>query len=497
MLSSLYSRLALSLFFIFLAVAAALLFLFEFSSRGIQNETTQQLHRELAEHIVHDLVIAENGAFDKKSIKSAFHMMMVLGPAIELYIIDPEGGIVTYDAPEEKILRARVGLEPVHKFIAAEKELPIFGDDPRSLQRQKIFSAAPIYHNNELRGYLYIILGGELQDNIANALQLSHVGQVSGLGLGAALLLMFSILLLLFYAFTRPLQRLAETMDRFARDQFKQLPTAGEGFGKRHKLIKGKEVLMLEKSFTEMGQLIQQQLKSLERQDELRRQFLSHVAHDLRTPLTATQANLESLLLKMDGLSDRDKKAMVQKSLTSCMRLGKLIQELFELARLEDHQVTLHKEVFPLMDLISDLLQSFSLPLEEKSIQLHVKVEDPAIEVNADVGKLERVLQNLMENAIRFTPEHGEITLLVGMNEDNETIELALEDTGPGIDGKDLPFLFEPYFTVKDSVKNFKQGTGLGLAISKHLVQLHESDLMIETRVGEGCRFSFQLKAAT
>lgn len=497
MLSSLYSRLALSLFLIFLIVAAILLSLFEHSSRGIQNETMQRLHLELAEHIVHDLVILDNGEFDTKSIKSAFHMMMVLGPAIELYVIDPAGKILTYDAPVEKILRDHVNLKPVQEYITGKKELPILGDDPRSSEKQKIFSTAPIFHNDELKGYLYIIIGGEVQDSIADALQLSHAGKVSIWGVVSGLIFMFSILLILFYVFTRPLQKLAKTMDEFAQGQFRELPKVNRAKTKSQQLLKSDEVLKLEQSFNEMGSLIQKQLQSLERHDSLRRQFLSHVSHDLRTPLTATQANLESLLLKMEGLSEEEKKRMLQKSLASCLRLGKLIQELFELARLEDHQVALNREVFPLMDLISDLLQTFTLQLEEKSIQLKVRADDPAVEVNADVAKLERVLQNLMENAIRFTPSNGEITLLVGYNEENDTVELAVEDTGPGIDSKDLPFLFEPYFTVSNGLNSFTQGTGLGLAISKHLVQLHESDLTIESRLGEGCRFSFELQPAT
>ena len=496
MLNSLYSRLSLSLFIIFIFVAAMLLWLFEYSSKAIQNETTQKLHLDLAAHIVDDLVMLEDGEFDTASIKSAFHMMMLLGPSIELYIVDVDGSILTYDAPEEKIKLDKISLKPVEIFLNKTKELPILGDDPRSEYRQKIFSVAPIHYQDQLKGYLYIIIGGELHDSIATALQISHVWQVSAIGMIAALAFMLVILLMLFYAFTRPLRALTIQMDFFAKNGFKQLPEKLQGkkadLSKKHH-----EIAQLESTFYTMGELILDQLNKLEKHDELRREFLSHISHDLRTPLAATQANLESLLLtNANENCDEQQKAVLEKSLYNCQRQGKLIQELFDLARLEDHQVDVSFEQFPLMDLISDLLQGFSAALDAKQITLKVHTSCTDAQVTADVAKVERVLQNLLENAIRYTPNGSEIGVQVEQDSATGRYKIAVLDNGPGIAKDDVPYLFEPYFTSRKQGGAYKQGTGLGLAISKKLVQLHGSELEIETGEGEGCCFSFQLAQA-
>jgi len=219
MFQSLYSRLAIVLLGVFLAMAVLLFWLFEQASMATQNEASQRLHLDLAENIVKDLGITSEGEFDTHMIKEAFHTMMILGPTIELYVVDKEGGLVTYDAPEEKIKLRTINLKPLITFIARKGELPILGDDPRSTTKQKIFSTAPVYvtknNENTLIGYLYIIIGGEKYDSVATALRLSKTWKISLIGIASALLFLLLASLLLFYALTRPLRQLTKEVKAF------------------------------------------------------------------------------------------------------------------------------------------------------------------------------------------------------------------------------------------------------------------------------------------
>ena len=306
MFQSLYSRLALVLLSVFLVMAVLLFWLFEQASVATQNEASQRLHLDLAKNIVKDLGITSHGKFDPEMIKEAFHQMMILGPTIELYVLDDKGTLVTYDAPEEKIKRKTVDLNPINSFIEGEIELPILGDDPRSTSKQKIFSVARVYakdnqsinENNDgmgiFVGYLYIIIGGENFDSISTALQLNKAWKISLVGIVSALLFLLLASLLLFYALTRPLRRLTKEIKAFESVESTPVSTdysveGDEGSG---------ELNQLKRTFHQMEQRIAAQLDRLNKQDQIRSEFLAYVSHDLRTPLAGMKAYLETLELK-------------------------------------------------------------------------------------------------------------------------------------------------------------------------------------------------------
>jgi len=487
---SLYRRISIVLLGVFLVMAGLLAWLFEQSSRSIQNETSQRLHLQLAEHIVQDLAIGKDGTFNKDIIKQAFHMMMVLGPSIELYIVDTEGKLLAYDAPEEKIKLKRIDTSPIKQFTIGNIELPMLGDDPRSPTRKKIFSAASIKHNNQLLGYLYIIIGGEDYDSIATALQLSKAWQIGLFGMGTALLFLLAASLLLFYALTKPLRTLAIEITAFEQSGFKQSPekihtTNNHG---------SSEVLQLSTSFHHMARQIVALLNRLEKLDEVRREFLSYLSHDLRTPLTGTTAYLETLTLKFDAIDDAEKMRFIEKSLANCARLDSMINELLELARLDNNQVVLNKQSFSIEDSLSDLYSSLEGLAQLKNIQLNVQCDLDEQCVSGDIAKLERVIQNLVANAIHYTPNNGTVTISATNNSHQVTI--AITDTGQGISEEDLPYIFEPYYRAKNALTPYNKGTGLGLAICQRLLALHGITLEVTSTVHQGTRFFFNIDIA-
>lgn len=490
MFKSLYSRLALVLLSVFLVMGILLFWVFEHASMSTQNETSQRLHLELAEHIVKDLGITSKGHFDTEMIKDAFHQMMILGPTIELYVLDKEGRLITYDAPEEKIKLRQVDLKPIIAFVERKLDLPILGDDPRSTSKQKIFSAARVLAKNEdetIVGYLYIIIGGENYDSVATALRLSRAWKISLIGIASALLFLLLASLLLFYALTRPLRRLTKEVTTFEQSDFKELP----GNMDDDLAVNQGELNQLKASFHQMEKRIAMQLERLNNQDKIRREFLAYVSHDLRTPLAGMKAYLETLELKPD-MPLPERQDFLQKAIINGDRLEGMINELFELTRLESKQIELNKDEFSIGDLLSDIYSSLEKKAKDKNINLTIECDEPQAQVLADIAKIERVIQNLVENAIRYSDE-GETVILSATKKNDNTLQLVIKDTGSGIAAEHLPYIFEPYYRAPDEYKLKHKGAGLGLAISQRLLALHGVSLNVKSTINKGTTFSFDL----
>jgi len=161
MLHSLYSKLAISLFVMLCLFGLLFTQILRYVGEQYQQEVTQRLNETLAEHVIAELEFFNDTDINKAALKQTFHMMMVINPNIEVYLLDPEGKILDYVAPYAKIKRERVDIAPLKAFINKQTNFPLTGDDPRDQAGHKVFSVAAINKDNQLRGYLYIILGGE------------------------------------------------------------------------------------------------------------------------------------------------------------------------------------------------------------------------------------------------------------------------------------------------------------------------------------------------
>jgi signal transduction histidine kinase len=493
MIQGLYRRLAVVLLLIFLVLGALLFWLYEYSSQSLQRETSQKMHLHLAEYLVQDIGLYTDGELDHGSVKEAFSKVMKLDPATELYVLDPQGKVLAYDAPDAKIKNRQVDLEPIKEFLKNKNSLPVVGDDPRTPQ-QKIFSVAPILdENGSLQGYLYIIIGGEIYDNIATAVKVNKTWRFSLAMIGAALVFLLLTALLLFYTLTRPLARLGREISLFEKSGFTQLPEQAQQLLSREAKDMD-ELDQMRGSFYRMGQQIIRQLEYLQKHDQLRREFLAHVSHDLRTPLAGMRAYLETLQLGGSEISESTRQEFLEKALLTNTRLESMIYELFELARLEHGEIELHPENIVISDLLSDLYASLSSMANDKGIHLDIKMQENNISVYADVARIDRVLQNLVSNAIHYTSINGTVTVNVTLSEvDSQQVIISVKDTGQGIGDEELPYIFEPYFRSSNRKNVYKEGRGLGLAIAQRLLALHGSNLEVKSEFDHGTEFSFVL----
>ncbi|MDH5778177.1 MAG: sensor histidine kinase, partial [Gammaproteobacteria bacterium] len=189
MFNTLYSKLAASLFGLVVLIGLTFFLLVRYSTEMYQQELNQKLNSSLAEHIVAEEALLKNGKINRAALKEVFHMLMVVNPSIEVYLLDRQGKILDYSAPDEKIRRTHVSLAEINQFINNRGQYPVLGDDPRDIGRKKIFSVAPVFQNNIMEGYLYIILASEEIDSIAHMLEGSYIARFTVWGVVASLVI--------------------------------------------------------------------------------------------------------------------------------------------------------------------------------------------------------------------------------------------------------------------------------------------------------------------
>lgn len=489
MFNTLYKKLAALLFMVLLVIGACLIWLYVYTAEMYEQEVSQKLNASLAEHIVSDSLPIKNGEIVQSALDGIFHMLMVINPSIEVYLLDREGKILAYSAPSEKIKRQKISLEPLKQFLNVGSTRLIKGDDPRHLSRQKIFSVAPVPAKGPVEGYLYVILGGEAYDSAGEMIQGSYFLKTGLAGVGVALLIAMLAGLWLLSLVTKRVSKLSTIMNNFLSDN------------KDAKLIKRfperarprDEIDALGRTFNIMADKIDSQLEELKSNDTKRRELIANVSHDLRTPLTSLQGYLETLMLKKDSLSEEERQKYLKIVTDHSQRLGQLVTELFELAKLDSVETLLHIEPFSVGELIQDVVQKYQLTAEKKNIKLESNFGDELPSAYGDIGLIQRVLENLIDNALRYTRSGGSITIQLANNKDNIAVKII--DTGCGIEKEELPHIFDRFYRSKRQDKEHSYNSGLGLAIARRILLLHGSDIAADSDIELGTTFTFELPA--
>ena len=240
-----------------------------------------------------------------------------------------------------------------------------------------------------------------------------------------------------------------------------------------------------------MSERLVAQVEMLKEEEDLRRELVANISHDLRTPLATLQGTIETLWLKRDKMTPDEQRQYLELSLGYSERLRKLIGELFELAILDTRDTVIEIEPFSIKELIQDVAQKFHLTAEKKDITLDVVAPDRTPAVLGDLGLIERVLDNLIDNAIKYSQSGGRVKLAFETGDWMTRIEVA--DSGPGIPEADLPHITDRFYRVDRTRSSQPSGTGLGLAITSKILQLHGSQLQVESELGHGTRFWFEL----
>jgi hypothetical protein len=241
-----------------------------------------------------------------------------------------------------------------------------------------------------------------------------------------------------------------------------------------------------------MTERINSQMDKLEKSDAMRRELVANVSHDLRTPLATMQGYIETLLLKDESLSAEERRNYLKIAVSHCERLSKLISDLFELAKLEADDRVVHSEPFSLSELVQDIVQKFALTARERKITIVTNIGQEIPFAYADIAMIERVLENLLDNALRYTPEEGSISIVL-TDHDREKITVQVSDTGCGIPEYALPRIFDRFYQTDRSRKGKSSHSGLGLAVTKKILKLHGSSIKVKSDQNAGTAFTFEL----
>ena len=255
------------------------------------------------------------------------------------------------------------------------------------------------------------------------------------------------------------------------------------------------EVAGLAADFNRMARALERAAEREREMEKSRRDLVAAVSHDLRTPLASTRALIEALA---DGVAEdpETERRYLSSASRELEHLSRLVDDLFELARIDAGVLELALEEASLHDMISDTISSFQAQAERKGVRLLGEVSTDVDPVLANPSKLQRVLQNLVSNALRHTPPGGTVTLRGATEGDVARVEVS--DTGEGIAAEDLTRVFESSFGGEQSrthpEKDGTPGAGLGLSIARGLVEAHGGTMEVESEPGRGSRFCFTLR---
>lgn len=449
-------------------------------------ETTQRLHANLAQDLIDEKFVDASpidsaGNVNKALFGDIMHDMMAVNRAIEVYLLDTEGFVqysvvLDHDAPATN--KKQVSLKPISKFIANKGQNYILGDDPKNLENQQVFSAAR-FEKAGTEGYIYIILAGEEYLSTRNMLFGSYALK---LGLGTSLVTLFFAALLgilSVWYLTKNLRELVYAAKRFQQGDLKY----------RIKDADKSDLAGVTTVYNEMADTILKDIEKIQSLEALRRELIANISHDLRTPLAIIQGYIETLQMKDDKLTKEQRSDYLKTINSSGERLSKLISQLFEYSKLEANQIKPQKEPFLISELANDVHRNYQVLAEQKEIDLRLEMELDAPLVFADIALVERAIQNLMDNALKFTPKNGTVTVQIVPNKTN--VEITIKDSGPGILPENQALIFERYRQTKTGQR--KEGAGLGLAIVKKIMELHNASIKVLSQPNEGTSFSFSL----
>lgn len=236
---------------------------------------------------------------------------------------------------------------------------------------------------------------------------------------------------------------------------------------------------------------LMQNITKLKEVDQIKSDFVSTVSHEFRTPLTSIIMGVGLLLDEVPGPINEEQKELVEAIEEDSERLKKLVSDLLDLSRMESGKIKMDIERNNIKDILDNAVKPFKRQLEEKNVDLEIKIRDNLSNVKADFNKISWVFTNLIGNALRYLPDEKEGKIIIDAKETANKMLVSVADNGKGISEEYQQKIFEKFIQAKDN--DNKGGTGLGLAISKEIINAHGGEIWVNSKIGEGSTFYFTL----
>jgi signal transduction histidine kinase len=332
-----------------------------------------------------------------------------------------------------------------------------------------IWAYQPIIKDEQLKGFFFVDQDtGEFEKAKLQLLLLLFSMGLFTLFIGALLTIYLTKVI------SKPLIKIGETTREIAKGDF--------------------DSKLLIDSDDEVGQLaedIRVMTKQLKEYRDSKRQFISHISHDLRTPITYIKG-YSAIMKDAPIIDEKDWRRNLDVIYNEAKRMEHLVSDLFQLTKLEEGRIALHKEEVDLLDWLESIVATRQLMFDNHSIKCEIKGNMNEVKALIDQQRLGQAVINLLENSIRYTPKGGTIFINV-IDQEHETI-IEIRDNGIGISNVDLPHIWERFYRVDKSRSRESGGSGLGLAIVKEIVEVHGGSVAVESEEGKGTSFYLKIR---
>jgi signal transduction histidine kinase len=430
--------------------------------------------------------------------------LVLFEPDTQLYLLAADGRVLVSSGEARLEPGFKVALEPVRQAAGPDPMPYVMGDDPERMDGDAVIAARPLQRTQILRsaepvaGYLYLVchkppLPPGRTEILSSSLALPVAAFLAGWIALTTLIALWGTGIV-----TRPLRELTERVGAVARGGLDAVAADGPA-GAWLQAGRRDEFGRLAAGFRTMLQRLQEQWQARQRIEHFRREGVSNLSHDLRSPLTAAAACLETLQARRrDGPGADDDRRLVEIALRNTRDAARLVQSLGELAQLDEPRFTLARERLDLGELLDGIAQRFAPRAAAQGAAIAVEAE-PGLHAALDVELVERAIANLVDNALKHgAAPAAALRITLGARRDGGAVALSVADDGPGIDAGELPRLFDRFYQARGSVApaSADGSRGLGLAIVKRIAELHGGAVQAHSREGSGTVFTLHLPPA-
>ncbi len=440
----------------------------------------QTAYRHTATEISEEL---QKNKTDTQNLSVFFDSLAFSYPGMELFLVNPDGKIQEHGSyVPSSVIKPFVSIDVLDSFIRADtSDYPIEIPIPTASDLDFVFSAATVGSTQNPEAYVLVTMieGGE-------DIQTSWWEEYGSL---LTRTIVFSLIIaalagvLFWYFLTRRIDRVAHAVQSYrAGNNGIDLNDHGR-----------EEIGHVSKHVGEMMERIDSMFDELGRKEKMRTELLASVSHELQTPRTVMQGNIETLVEHRAKMTEEDLHQKLEAVYNQARHMSALIDDMFDVAVLETGQMKINPEPFPMVELVEDVLQTYALLIDQSRLTLERNFTEALQTVNADPLRIRQVIRNLLSNAIKYSQPGGKIKISTEVKQ-NEVLTFRIEDTGIGIAEEDLENIFKSFYRSKQYPNHAIKGTGLGLHICQHILKLHDTGLEVKSRRDVGSTFSFDLK---
>jgi len=494
-------RIALTIFASGLLTALAVIFTVMVAFQRFEHESLYDRGNAFLGRVVarHDDMM-EQQARQPEDFSAWLKALLLFEPDTQLYLLDADGKVLASTNETPLAPGFKVALDPVKQAVAAaegKRRAPyVMGDDPEHMNADAVITAralgrALIRPSEPVAGYLYLVAQGAAPREGRFELFRSSLAGPALASVLAVIVLATLLASWIVATVTRPLRVLSSAVAAAARDGFDATPEPAiipPASGRRD------EFGQLHEGFQMLLATLRRQWDTLRTLDRFRREGVSNLSHDLRSPLTATVACLETLEQRWAGDEARGAdRALVEVALRNTRNAAQLVRSLGDLAQLDEPEFKLKTMRLDVGELLDDISLRFGDRAQRQQVSLLSEAAGgPAPVAFIDIELFERAVANLVDNALRYTPAGGRITLAAQAFEGQ--VRVTVSDSGAGIPAAEQAQLFDRLFQGSDA--RSEGGKGLGLAIVKRIAELHGGGVAVQSAAGVGTVVTISLPAA-